>query len=264
MPKHVPDSIDWKILARLQENARLTNVELARAVNLSPSPCLKRVRILEDSGIIGRYVALLDPRSAWRARTCCGRRRCLLHARPAHAAAARNAGFQAARDRSQSARLRLPDARRRPRSSSTWPAAWPRAGISCSRRADHRCEARPERRPAADRRPQKHGHRDDDRIAHRRVHCNGRIGEPPPEGDAGGRRRGTRRCVLLVRGSGGIRQPRGVRDLHEAVDRNLSRRRRRGGGAAARPARRWSALHSKRGSISPPLSRRSCKRWANG
>jgi Lrp/AsnC family leucine-responsive transcriptional regulator len=61
MLKYAPDPIDWKILARLQEDARLTNVELARAVNLSPSPCLKRVRRLESSGIIGRYVALLDP-----------------------------------------------------------------------------------------------------------------------------------------------------------------------------------------------------------
>ena len=55
------DATDWKILARLQENARLSNVELARAVNLSPSPCLARVRRLEEAGLIGRYVTLLDP-----------------------------------------------------------------------------------------------------------------------------------------------------------------------------------------------------------
>ncbi len=54
------DATDWKILARLQDNARLSNVELARAVNLSPSPCLARVRRLEESGLIGRYVTLLD------------------------------------------------------------------------------------------------------------------------------------------------------------------------------------------------------------
>jgi Lrp/AsnC family leucine-responsive transcriptional regulator len=60
MPKEQLDAIDWKILARLQEDARLANVELARAVHLSPSPCLARVRRLERSGLIKRYVALLD------------------------------------------------------------------------------------------------------------------------------------------------------------------------------------------------------------
>ncbi len=54
------DAIDRRILARLQDNARLTNVELAEAVGLSPSPCLRRVRELETSGIIRRYVALID------------------------------------------------------------------------------------------------------------------------------------------------------------------------------------------------------------
>lgn len=54
------DATDWKILARLQDDARLSNVELARAVNLSPSPCLARVRRLEDAGLISRYVTLLD------------------------------------------------------------------------------------------------------------------------------------------------------------------------------------------------------------
>lgn len=61
MPKPTLDDIDWKILARLQENARLSNVDLAEAVHLSPSPCLNRVRSLEASGIIDRYVTLLDP-----------------------------------------------------------------------------------------------------------------------------------------------------------------------------------------------------------
>ena len=55
------DVIDRKILDRLQEEARLSNVELARAVNLSPSPCLARVRRLEERGLIRRYVTLLDP-----------------------------------------------------------------------------------------------------------------------------------------------------------------------------------------------------------
>lgn len=55
------DATDWKILSLLQDDARLTNVELARRVGLSPSPCLARVRALEDSGYIARYVSLLDP-----------------------------------------------------------------------------------------------------------------------------------------------------------------------------------------------------------
>ena len=55
------DHIDWRILARMQEDARISNVDLARAVNLSPSACLARVRALEASGIISRHVTLLDP-----------------------------------------------------------------------------------------------------------------------------------------------------------------------------------------------------------
>lgn len=55
------DSIDIKILAVLQENAKLTNVELAERVHLSPSPCLARVRALERDGFIDRYVALVNP-----------------------------------------------------------------------------------------------------------------------------------------------------------------------------------------------------------
>jgi Lrp/AsnC family leucine-responsive transcriptional regulator len=54
------DAIDLRILARLQHDARISNVELARAVNLSPSPCLARVRALEGAGYIDRYVTLLD------------------------------------------------------------------------------------------------------------------------------------------------------------------------------------------------------------
>jgi Lrp/AsnC family transcriptional regulator, leucine-responsive regulatory protein len=55
------DSIDWKILMALQNEARIANVDLAERVNLSPSPCLARVRALEREGIISRYVTLLDP-----------------------------------------------------------------------------------------------------------------------------------------------------------------------------------------------------------
>ena len=54
------DSIGWKILGLLQGDARLSNVELAKAVGLSPSPCLNRVRALEEAGYISRYVTLLD------------------------------------------------------------------------------------------------------------------------------------------------------------------------------------------------------------
>ena len=55
------DATDWNILGCLQEDARLTNVRLAEAVHLSPSPCLARVRELEAGGFISRYVTLLDP-----------------------------------------------------------------------------------------------------------------------------------------------------------------------------------------------------------
>jgi DNA-binding Lrp family transcriptional regulator len=61
MPNMTPDTTDTKILTLLQENAKLTNVELAARVNLSPSPCLARVRALERAGVISRYVTLLDP-----------------------------------------------------------------------------------------------------------------------------------------------------------------------------------------------------------
>ena len=54
------DAIDLRILQNLQKDARISNVELARAVNLSPSPCLARVRALERDGVIERYVTLLD------------------------------------------------------------------------------------------------------------------------------------------------------------------------------------------------------------
>jgi Lrp/AsnC family leucine-responsive transcriptional regulator len=54
------DAIDLRILERLQHDARISNVELAKEVNLSPSPCLARVRALEEQGLIDRYVTLLD------------------------------------------------------------------------------------------------------------------------------------------------------------------------------------------------------------
>lgn len=56
------DAIDLRILAELQEDGSLTNVELARRVHLSPSPCLARVKALEAAGVIERYVALASAR----------------------------------------------------------------------------------------------------------------------------------------------------------------------------------------------------------
>lgn len=55
------DAIDRRILEALQGNGRMTNQELADQVGLSPSPCLRRVRQLEGTGVIERYVALVDP-----------------------------------------------------------------------------------------------------------------------------------------------------------------------------------------------------------
>ena len=55
------DRTDRKILEVLQKNARIANVALARRVNLTPTPCLERVKRLEKDGFITDYVALLDP-----------------------------------------------------------------------------------------------------------------------------------------------------------------------------------------------------------
>lgn len=55
------DRIDRRIVDALQRDGRLANNELAAQVNLSPSPCLRRVRSLEEAGVIKRYVALVDP-----------------------------------------------------------------------------------------------------------------------------------------------------------------------------------------------------------
>lgn len=55
------DKTDLKILQVLQSNGRLTNVELAERVALSPSPCLRRLKQLEEAGVIRSYAALLSP-----------------------------------------------------------------------------------------------------------------------------------------------------------------------------------------------------------
>src|SRR5260370_36336665 len=62
MAKVELDAIDRKILAILQVNGRLSNQDIADQVNLSPSPCLRRIRRLEEEGVIPGYVALLEPR----------------------------------------------------------------------------------------------------------------------------------------------------------------------------------------------------------
>lgn len=55
------DKTDRKILAILQNDGRLSNQEVAERVSLSPSPCLRRIKRLEDAGVIRQYVALLAP-----------------------------------------------------------------------------------------------------------------------------------------------------------------------------------------------------------
>lgn len=61
MPTTMLDDVDRRILTALQENARISNVELAEQVGISPSPCWRRVRDLEEKAIIARYVTLLEP-----------------------------------------------------------------------------------------------------------------------------------------------------------------------------------------------------------
>lgn len=56
------DPLDRRILEELQKDGGLTNQELAERVGLSPSPCLRRVRALEESGVIQKRVTLLDPK----------------------------------------------------------------------------------------------------------------------------------------------------------------------------------------------------------
>ena len=60
-PQNDLDHVDRAILRLLQQDGRMANVDLAEAVHLSPSACLRRVRRLEEGGSIDRYVALVDP-----------------------------------------------------------------------------------------------------------------------------------------------------------------------------------------------------------
>lgn len=61
MAKIELDKTDRKILAILQSDGRASNQDIADAVSLSPSPCLRRIKRLEEAGVIRQYVALLDP-----------------------------------------------------------------------------------------------------------------------------------------------------------------------------------------------------------
>lgn len=61
MSESALDRTDRRIVDALQRDGRLPNNELAAKVSLSPSPCLRRVRSLEEAGVIKRYVALVDP-----------------------------------------------------------------------------------------------------------------------------------------------------------------------------------------------------------
>ncbi len=60
MPDQALDKTDCEILHHVQLNAKMPNNELADAIGLSPSPCLRRVKALEANGIIKRYVAIID------------------------------------------------------------------------------------------------------------------------------------------------------------------------------------------------------------
>lgn len=64
------DAIDRQILQVLQHDGRLSNVELAERVHLSPSACLRRVKQLEDAGVIAQYVALLNAKALGQHGTC--------------------------------------------------------------------------------------------------------------------------------------------------------------------------------------------------
>jgi len=57
------DAIDRAILSELQREGRVSNLDLAQRVHLSPSACLRRVKALEDNGVIAQYVAMVNPRA---------------------------------------------------------------------------------------------------------------------------------------------------------------------------------------------------------
>ncbi len=75
------DDIDRSILATLEKHGRISNNELAERVGLSPSPCLRRVRRLEETGLIRGYQALVDPAAVGRGLRVFAGVRLIRHAR---------------------------------------------------------------------------------------------------------------------------------------------------------------------------------------
>ena len=63
MPIKKLDRIDRRILEEIQRNGSISNLELAEKINLSPSPCSRRVRQLQDAGVIDKQVTLLNPKA---------------------------------------------------------------------------------------------------------------------------------------------------------------------------------------------------------
>ena len=63
MPTLSLDRTDYRILHHLQNNARMSNTELADAIGLSPSPCLRRVKALEQAGVLKRYAGIVDAKA---------------------------------------------------------------------------------------------------------------------------------------------------------------------------------------------------------
>ena len=63
MPERALDEIDRKILTALQRDGRMSIADLAAEVGLSPSPCARRVGLMEEAGVIARYVAVVDQKA---------------------------------------------------------------------------------------------------------------------------------------------------------------------------------------------------------
>lgn len=63
MPRHDLDATDWRILKELMADGSITNVALAARVGLSAPPCLRRVRALEEAGVVTGYTALVDEKA---------------------------------------------------------------------------------------------------------------------------------------------------------------------------------------------------------
>ncbi len=63
MPSYKMDKLDYKILHCLQKQGRISNLELAEEVGLSPSPCHRRVKVLEGTNVIKKYVAIVDAKA---------------------------------------------------------------------------------------------------------------------------------------------------------------------------------------------------------